>query len=159
MGAAKDAMGGGEAPPHDPAEAEAAINAEADKAGAAGNSDLMTKLKSAATNKKIQGAFMDVKNNGVSAAMKYKDDAECVAASFVFFECSRRWPVDSFTTRAGSLASSRTSSCRSWHTRRRLSRMCVDAPCAAHNEVKSTTRYCIWANAMMKRPPKNPLHD
>ena len=30
----------------------------------------------AATNKKIQGAFMDVKNNGVSAAMKYKDDAE-----------------------------------------------------------------------------------
>ena len=75
MGAAKDAMGGGEAPPHDPAEAEAAINAEADKAGAAGNSDLMAKLKSAATNKKIQGAFMDVKNNGVSAAMKYKDDA------------------------------------------------------------------------------------
>ena len=72
MGAAKDAMGGGEAPPHDPAEAEAAINAEADKAGAAGNSDLMTKLKSAATNKKIQGAFMDVKNNGVSAAMKYR---------------------------------------------------------------------------------------
>ena len=69
MGAAKDAMGGGgEAPPHDPA--------EADKAGAAGNSDLMAKLKSAATNKKIQGAFMDVKNNGVSAAMKYKDDAE-----------------------------------------------------------------------------------
>ena len=112
MGAAKDAMGGGEAPLHDPAEAEAAINAEADKAGAAGNSDLMAKLKSAATNKKIQGAFMDVKNNGVSAAMKYKDDAECVAASFVFFECSRRWPVDSFTTRAGSLASSRTSSCR-----------------------------------------------
>ena len=76
MGAAKDAMGGGEAPPHDPAEAEAAINAEADKAGAAGNSDLMAKLKTAATNKKIQGAFMDVKNNGVSAAMKYKDDAE-----------------------------------------------------------------------------------
>ena len=88
---------GGEAPPHDPAEAEApgrvdsprrqqtrrsliftqaAINAEADKAGAAGNSDLMAKLKAAATNKKIQGAFMDVKNNGVSAAMKYKDDAE-----------------------------------------------------------------------------------
>ena len=30
----------------------------------------------AATNKKIQGAFMDMKNNGVSAAMKYKDDAE-----------------------------------------------------------------------------------
>ena len=28
MGAAKDAMGGGEAPPHDPAEAEAAIKAE-----------------------------------------------------------------------------------------------------------------------------------
>ena len=28
MGAAKDAMGGGEAPPYDPAEAEAAINAE-----------------------------------------------------------------------------------------------------------------------------------
>ena len=55
---------------------QAAINAEADKAGAAGNSDLMAKLKSAATNKKIQGAFMDVKNNGVSAAMKYKDDAE-----------------------------------------------------------------------------------
>ena len=53
---------------------QAAINAEADKAGAAGNSDLMAKLKSAATNKKIQGAFMDVKNNGVSAAMKYKDD-------------------------------------------------------------------------------------
>ena len=99
MGAAKEAMGGGEAPPHDPAEAEAAINAEADKAGAAGNSDLMAKLKAAATNKKIQGAFMDVrcrcgpqilttlldgvmpsqvKNNGVSAAMKYKDDAECV---------------------------------------------------------------------------------
>ena len=76
MGAAKDAMGGGEAPPHDPAEAEAAINAEADKAGAAGNSDLMAKLKAAATNRKIQGAFMDVKNNGVSAAMKYKDDAE-----------------------------------------------------------------------------------
>merc|ERR1712097_114725 len=74
-------MGGGEAPPHDPAEAEAAINAEADKAGAAGNSDLMAKLKSAATNKKIQGAFMDVKNNGVSAAMKYKDDAERVEAS------------------------------------------------------------------------------
>ena len=46
------------------------------KAGAAGNSDLMAKLKAAATNKKIQGAFMDVKNNGVSAAMKYKDDAE-----------------------------------------------------------------------------------
>ncbi len=97
MGAAKEAMGGGEAPPYDPAEAEAAINAEADKAGAAGNSDLMAKLKAvghqrfasasswltvlvistqAATNKKIQGAFMDVKNNGVSAAMKYKDDAE-----------------------------------------------------------------------------------
>ena len=76
MGAAKEAMGGGEAPPPDPAEAEAAINAEADKAGAAGNSDLMAKLKAAATNKKIQGAFMDVKNNGVSAAMKYKDDAE-----------------------------------------------------------------------------------
>ena len=55
---------------------QAAINAEADKAGAAGNSDLMAKLKAAATNKKIQGAFMDVKNNGVSAAMKYKDDAE-----------------------------------------------------------------------------------
>ena len=69
---------------------QAAINAEADKAGAAGNSDLMAKLKAAATNKKIQGAFMDVKNNGVSAAMKYKDDAERVAASFVFFECSRR---------------------------------------------------------------------
>ena len=50
---------------------QAAINAEADKAGAAGNSDLMAKLKSAATNKKIQGAFMDVKNNGVSAAMKW----------------------------------------------------------------------------------------
>ena len=49
MGAAKEAMGGGEAPPHDPAEAEAAINAEADKAGAAGNSDLMAKLKTAAT--------------------------------------------------------------------------------------------------------------
>ena len=64
-----------------PAEAEAAINAEADKAGAAGNSDLMAKLKAAATNEKIQGAFMDVKNNGVSAAMKYKDDAERVAAS------------------------------------------------------------------------------
>ena len=45
MGAAKEAMGGGEAPPYDPAEAEAAINAEADKAGAAGNSDLMAKLK------------------------------------------------------------------------------------------------------------------
>ena len=45
MGAAQSAMGGGEAPPHDPAEAEAAINAEADKAGAAGNSDLMAKLK------------------------------------------------------------------------------------------------------------------
>ena len=55
---------------------QAAINAEADKAGAAGNSDLMAKLKAAATNKKIQGAFMDVKNNGVSAAMKYKDDSE-----------------------------------------------------------------------------------
>ena len=81
MGAAKEAMGGGEAPPYDPAEAEAAINAEADKAGAAGNSDLMAKLKAAATNKKIQGAFMDVKNNGVSAAMKYKDDAELVATS------------------------------------------------------------------------------
>ena len=89
MGAAKEAMGGGEAPPHE-AEVrvraeivpdEAAINAEADKAGAAGNSDLMAKLKAAATNKKIQGAFMDVKNNGVSAAMKYKDDAERVAAS------------------------------------------------------------------------------
>ena len=60
---------------------QAAINAEADKAGAAGNSDLMAKLKAAATNKKIQGAFMDVKNNGVSAAMKYKDDAERVEAS------------------------------------------------------------------------------
>jgi hypothetical protein len=45
MGAAQSAMGGGEAPPHDPQEAEAAINAEADKAGAAGNSDLMAKLK------------------------------------------------------------------------------------------------------------------
>ena len=78
MGAAKDAMGGGEAPPPDPAEAEAAINAEADKAGAAGNSDLMAKLKAAATNKKIQGAFMDVKNNGVSAAMKYKDDGRAL---------------------------------------------------------------------------------
>ena len=99
MGAAKEAMGGGEAPPHDPAEAEApgrvdsprrqqtrrsliftqaAINAEADKAGAAGNSDLMAKLKAAATNKKIQGAFMDVKNNGVSAAMKYKDDGRAL---------------------------------------------------------------------------------
>ena len=138
MGAAKEAMGGGEAPPPDPAEAEAAINAEADKAGAAGNSDLMAKLKAAATNKKIQGAFMDVKNNGVSAAMKYKDDAECVAASFVFFECSRRWPVDSLTTRAGSLASSRTSSCRSWQRVDDV-RVCVDAPRAAHNEVRSTT--------------------
>ena len=78
MGAAKEAMGGGEAPPHDPAEAEAAINAEADKAGAAGNSDLMAKLKAAATNKKIQGAFMDVKNNGVAAAMKYKDDGRAL---------------------------------------------------------------------------------
>ena len=66
------------APPPDPAEAEAAINAEADKAGAAGNSDLMAKLKAAATNKKIQGAFMDVKNNGVSAAMKYKDDGRAL---------------------------------------------------------------------------------
>ena len=75
-GSSKGREGGGEAPPSDPAEAEAAINAEADKAGAAGNSDLMAKLKAAATNKKIQGAFMDVKNNGVSAAMKYKDDAE-----------------------------------------------------------------------------------
>ena len=64
--------------PPDPAEAEAAINAEADKAGAAGNSDLMAKLKAAATNKKIQGAFMDVKNNGVSAAMKYKDDGRAL---------------------------------------------------------------------------------
>ena len=90
MGAAKDAMGGGEAPPHDPAEAEAAINAEADKAGAAGNSDLMAKLKSAATNKKIQGAFMDVKNNGVSAAMKYKDDAECVSSVFIVSGSRRR---------------------------------------------------------------------
>ena len=89
MGAAKDAMGG-EAPPHDPAEAEAAINAEADKAGAAGNSDLMTKLKSAATNKKIQGAFMDVKNNGVSAAMKYKDDAERVSSVFIVSGSRRR---------------------------------------------------------------------
>ena len=44
----------------------------------------MTKLKAAATNKKVQGAFMDVKNNGVSAAMKYKDDAERVAASQAF---------------------------------------------------------------------------
>ena len=57
---------------------QAAINAEADKAGAAGNSDLMAKLKAAATNKKIQGAFMDVKNNGVSAAMKYKDDGRAL---------------------------------------------------------------------------------
>ena len=121
---------------------QAAINAEADKAGAAGNSDLMAKLKAAATNKKIQGAFMDVKNNGVSAAMKYKDDAECVAASFVFFECSRRWPVDSLTTHAGSLASSRTSSCRSWHTRRR--RTCVRRFFARRTkEVRSATRYCI----------------
>ena len=28
MGAAKDAMGGGEAPPHDPAEAEARVRAD-----------------------------------------------------------------------------------------------------------------------------------
>ena len=90
MGAAKDAMGGGEAPPLDPAEAEAAINAEADKAGAAGNSDLMAKLKAAATNKKIQGAFMDVKNNGVSAAMKYKDDAERVSSVFIVSGSRRR---------------------------------------------------------------------
>ena len=152
MGAAKDAMGGGEAPPHDPAEAEAAINAEADKAGAAGNSDLMAKLKSAATNKKIQGAFMDVKNNGVSAAMKYKDDAECVAASFVFFECSRRWPVDSFTTRAGSLASSRTSSCRRLVVGTRRRRTCVVA--RRTTEVRSTTRDCIWASAMTKYPSR-----
>ena len=152
MGAAKDAMGGGEAPPHDPAEAEAAINAEADKAGAAGNSDLMTKLKSAATNKKIQGAFMDVKNNGVSAAMKYKDDAECVAASFVFFECSRRWPVDSFTTRAGSLASSSTSSCRRLVVGTRRRRTCVVA--RRTTEVRSTTRDCIWASAMTKYPSR-----
>ena len=152
MGAAKDAMGGGEAPPHDPAEAEAAINAEADKAGAAGNSDLMTKLKSAATNKKIQGAFMDVKNNGVSAAMKYKDDAECVAASFVFFECSRRWPVDSFTTRAGSLASSSTSSCRRLVVGTRRRRTCVVA--RRTTEVRSTTRDCIWASAMTNDPSR-----
>ena len=152
MGAAKDAMGGGEAPPHNPAEAEAAINAEADKAGAAGNSDLMTKLKSAATNKKIQGAFMDVKNNGVSAAMKYKDDAECVAASFVFFECSRRWPVDSFTTRAGSLASSSTSSCRRLVVGTRRRRTCVVA--RRTTEVRSTTRDCIWASAMTKYPSR-----
>ena len=152
MGAAKDAMGGGEAPPHDPAEAEAAINAEADKAGAAGNSDLMTKLKSAATNKKIQGAFMDVKNNGVSAAMKYKDDAECVAASFVFFECSRRWPVDSFTTRAGSLASSRTSSCRRLVVGTCRRRTCVVA--RRTTEVRSTTRDCIWASAMTNDPSR-----
>ena len=69
---------------------QAAINAEADKAGAAGNSDLMTKLKSAATNKKIQGAFMDVKNNGVSAAMKYKDDAERVSGVFIVSGSRRR---------------------------------------------------------------------
>ena len=122
MGAAKDAMGGGEAPPPDPAEAEAAINAEADKAGAAGNSDLMAKLKAAATNKKIQGAFMDVKNNGVSAAMKYKDDAERVAASQGFSLILRLTPrrrggaiaaaSSRCLIRAGSLASSRTCSCR-----------------------------------------------
>lgn len=76
MGAAKSAMGGGEAPPHDPAEAEAHINAEADKAEAAGNGDLASKLKAAATHKKIQGAVMDVNSNGVASAMKYKDDAE-----------------------------------------------------------------------------------
>ena len=92
MGAAKEAMGGGEAPPTWPTRcASRAIEATETrdqrrppikaKAGAAGNSDLMAKLKAAATNKKIQGAFMDVKNNGVSAAMKYKDDAERVAAS------------------------------------------------------------------------------
>lgn len=52
MGAAKSAMGGGEAPPHDPAEAEATINAEADKAEAAGNGDLASKLKAAASNKR-----------------------------------------------------------------------------------------------------------
>ena len=37
MGAAKDAMGGGEAPPPDPAEAEAAINAEAEVRGRVDN--------------------------------------------------------------------------------------------------------------------------
>ena len=49
----------------------------------------------AATNKKIQGAFMDVKNNGVSAAMKYKDDAESVAVCtdnvHAIEAASRRW--------------------------------------------------------------------
>ena len=123
MGAAKDAMGGGEAPPHDPAEAEAAINAEADKAGAAGNSDLMAKLKAAATNRKIQGAFMDVKNNGVSAAMKYKDDAErgrgvpvILVDSSLDTSIARRHAIAAASSRclvrAGSRASSRTCSCR-----------------------------------------------
>ena len=77
---------------------QAAINAEADKAGAAGNSDLMAKLKSAATNKKIQGAFMDVKNNGASAAMKYKDDGRGAAWKSIatrYTPSTRCWPRES----------------------------------------------------------------
>ena len=55
----------------------------------------MAKLKSAATNKKIQGAFMDVKNNGVSAAMKYKDDGRGAAWKSIatrYTPSTRCWP-------------------------------------------------------------------
>ena len=104
---------------------QAAINAEADKAGAAGNSDLMAKLKAAATNKKIQGAFMDVKNNGVSAAMKYKDDGRALRRNQLQratrhrrdvgpVNASARWRGTHWfiSAQPRSLASSRTSSCR-----------------------------------------------
>eukprot|EP00629_Pelagomonadales_sp_RCC1024_P004493 CAMPEP_0119266506 /NCGR_PEP_ID=MMETSP1329-20130426/4975_1 /TAXON_ID=114041 /ORGANISM="Genus nov. species nov., Strain RCC1024" /LENGTH=95 /DNA_ID=CAMNT_0007266389 /DNA_START=100 /DNA_END=387 /DNA_ORIENTATION=+ len=79
MDAAKDAMAnaGGETPEFDAAEAEGAINEAAASAEAeGGKEELVTKLKAAATNPKIQGAFMDVKNNGVAAATKYASDPE-----------------------------------------------------------------------------------
>lgn len=75
--AASEAMDGGETPEFDPAEAETEINGMAEKAESeGGKEDLVAKLKAAATNPKIQGAVMDVKNNGVAAASKYASDAE-----------------------------------------------------------------------------------
>ena len=77
MSAVAGAMGGEvESPPFDSGEAETEINDLAAKAEAGGDADLMTKLKSLATNPKIQGAVMDVKANGAGAAAKYASDPE-----------------------------------------------------------------------------------
>ena len=146
---------------------QAAINAEADKAGAAGNGDLMAKLKAAATNKKIQGAFMDVKNNGVSAAMKYKDDAErgrgvpvILVDSSLDTSIARRHAIAAASSRclvrAGSRASSRTCSCRERGThdaygrRRRMSEVSTSKYPSDDDGRFTTSAWGFWFASILQ---------